>query len=40
MGSAWWHRGENVILPDARKPNFNKTDFGILLINLVLAANE
>jgi len=37
MGSAWWHREEKVILLDARKPNFKKTDYGILPIDLVLA---
>jgi len=37
MGSTWWHREEKVILLDARKPNFKKTDFGILPIDLVLA---
>lgn len=37
MGSAWWHQEEKVILLDARKPNFKKTDFGILPIDLVLS---
>ncbi|MCW1883820.1 hypothetical protein OKA04_03710 [Luteolibacter flavescens] len=36
MGSAWWHRGEDVVLLDARKPNFKKTDFGVLPIDLIL----
>jgi hypothetical protein len=38
MGSAWWHREEQVILLDARKPNLKKTDFGdVLPIDLILA---
>lgn len=38
MGSAWWHMEEQVILLDARKPNFKKTDFGAVLpIDLILA---
>jgi len=26
MGSAWWHDEEELVLLDARKPNFKKTD--------------
>jgi hypothetical protein len=37
MGSAWWHREGQMILLDARKPNFKKTEFGTLPIDLVLA---
>jgi hypothetical protein len=37
MGSAWWHEEEGLILLDARKPNFKKTDFGVLPIDLILA---
>lgn len=38
MGSAWWHREEQVIMLDARKPNFKKTSEGAVLpIDLVLA---
>lgn len=38
MGSAWWHREEQVMLLDARKPNLKKTDFGAVLpIDLILA---
>jgi len=37
MGSAWWHEDEQLILLDARKPNFKKTDFGTLPIDLILA---
>ena len=37
MGSVWWHREEEVILLDARKPNFKKTDFGSLPIDLIIA---
>lgn len=36
MGSAWWHAGEELILLDARKPNFKETDFGALPIDLIL----
>ena len=36
-GSAWWHVGEQVVLIDARKPNFKKTAFGVLPIDLILA---
>jgi len=36
MGSAWWHKGEQLILLDARKPNFKKTDYGTLPIDLIL----
>lgn len=37
MGSAWWHVQEELVLLDARKPNFKKTDFGVLPIDLILA---
>ena len=37
MGTAWWHESEELILVDARKPNFKKTPFGILPIDLVLS---
>jgi hypothetical protein len=37
MGSAWWHVEEGLVLLDARKPNFKKTDFGVLPIDLILA---
>lgn len=37
MGSAWWHAGEALVLIDARKPNFKKTAFGVLPIDLILA---
>jgi len=37
MGSAWWHEGEKVVLLDARKPNFKKTAYGVLPIDLILA---
>lgn len=37
MGSAWWHEDEGLILLDARKPNFKKTEFGVLPIDLILA---
>lgn len=37
MGTAWWHEDEELVLVDARKPNFKKTDFGILPIDLILA---
>ena len=37
MGSAWWHKGEDAILLDARKPNFKKTANGVLPIDLILA---
>lgn len=37
MGSAWWNDGEGLVLLDARKPNFKKTDFGVLPIDLILA---
>ncbi|RYD36366.1 MAG: hypothetical protein EOP85_18340 [Verrucomicrobiaceae bacterium] len=37
MGSAWWHQEEGVILVDARKPNFKKSETGVILpIDLVL----
>jgi hypothetical protein len=36
MGSAWWHEEEGLILLDARKPNFKKTEFGVLPIDLIL----
>ncbi len=37
MGSAWWHQEEEVVLIDARKPNFKKTAYGTLPIDLILA---
>ena len=37
MGSAWWHDAEELVLLDARKPNFKKTDCGVLPIDLILA---
>lgn len=37
MGTAWWHESEGLVLVDARKPNFKKTDFGILPIDLILS---
>lgn len=37
MGSAWWHDAEELVLLDARKPNFKKTDFGVLPIDLIIA---
>lgn len=37
MGSAWWHAEEALVLLDARKPNFKKTAFGVLPIDLILA---
>jgi len=37
MGSAWWHAEESLVLLDARKPNFKKTDYGVLPIDLILA---
>jgi len=37
MGSAWWHSEEGLVLLDARKPNFKKTEFGVLPIDLILA---
>lgn len=37
MGSAWWHDEEEIVLLDARKPNFKKTEFGVLPIDLILA---
>ncbi len=37
MGSAWWHDEEGLVLLDARKPNFKKTDFGVLPIDLILS---
>ena len=37
MGSAWWHKEEEVVLLDARKPNFKKTAYGVLPIDLILA---
>lgn len=36
MGSAWWHEEEGLVLLDARKPNFKKTNFGVLPIDLIL----
>jgi len=36
MGSAWWHPEEELVLVDARKPNFKKTEFGTLPIDLVI----
>ncbi|MBK1827754.1 hypothetical protein [Haloferula rosea] len=37
MGSAWWHDEEDLVMLDARKPNFKKTEFGVLPIDLILA---
>lgn len=37
MGTACWHESEERILVDARKPNFKKTPFGILPIDLVIS---
>ena len=37
MGTAWWHENEDLVLVDARKPNFKKTEFGILPIDLILS---
>ena len=37
MGSAWWHDEEELVLLDARKPNFKKTQFGVLPIDLIIA---
>lgn len=37
MGSAWWHAEEALVLLDARKPNFKKTQFGVIPIDLILA---
>jgi hypothetical protein len=37
MGSAWWHLEESLVILDARKPNFKKTDYGVLPIDLILA---
>ena len=37
MGSAWWHDEEGLVLLDARKPNFKKTEFEVLPIDLILA---
>jgi hypothetical protein len=37
MGSAWWHNEESLVMLDARKPNFKKTDYGVLPIDLILA---
>jgi len=37
MGSAWWHKEEEVVLLDARKPNFKKTEYGVLPIDMILA---
>jgi hypothetical protein len=37
MGSAWWHEEEGLVLVDARKPNFKKTEIGVLPIDLILA---
>jgi hypothetical protein len=36
MGSAWYHDEEQLILLDARKPNFKKTDYGTLPIDLII----
>ncbi len=36
MGSGWWHPAEALVLLDPRKPNFKKTDFGVLPIDLIL----
>lgn len=37
MGSSWWHDEEELVLLDARKPNFKKTMFGVLPIDLIIA---
>ena len=37
MGSAWWHEEEELVMLDARKPNFKKTKFGVLPIDLIIA---
>lgn|GEM_PF-2293859 len=37
MGTAWWHESEEKILLDARKPNFKRTSYGILPIDLILS---
>lgn len=37
MGATWWHDGEGLVLLDARKPNFKKTAFGVLPIDLILS---
>ena len=37
MGSTWWHDEEKLLMLDARKPNFKKTKFGVLPIDLILA---
>ncbi len=36
VGSAWYHDEEQLILLDARKPNFKKTDYGTLPIDLII----
>lgn len=36
VGSAWYHDEEDLMLLDARKPNFKKTDFGTLPIDLII----
>lgn len=36
VGSAWYHQEEQLILLDARKPNFKKTEFGTLPIDLII----
>jgi hypothetical protein len=36
MGSAWHHNEEQLILLDARKPNFKKTAYGTLPIDLII----
>ena len=35
-GTAWEHEEEDLILLDARKPNFKKTEFGSLPIDLII----
>ena len=37
MGSVWWHDEEGLVMLDARKPNFKKTENGVLPIDLILA---
>jgi hypothetical protein len=36
MGSAWWQPEERLIMLDARKPNFKKTESAVLPIDLIL----
>jgi hypothetical protein len=34
--NGWWQDEEGLILIDTRKPNFKKTAFGVLPIDLIL----